>query len=148
MDATNKTITERITAMKRINSILRTWFGPIMIALSVFCLFRFVLILGYVPSGSMEPTLKTGSLILGLRIHAEPQVGDIAVFRYEETLMVKRIAAVGGDEIEHNGELVTVPEGCYYMLGDNASDSYDSRFWEEPFIPEGSIIALVLVMDP
>ena len=134
--------------MKRINSILRTWFGPIMIALSVFCLFRFVLILGYVPSGSMEPTLKTGSLILGLRIHPEPQVGDIAVFQYEETLMVKRIEAVGGDEIEHNGELVTVPEGCYYMLGDNASDSYDSRFWEEPFIPEGSIIAIVLVIDP
>lgn len=130
--------------MKKIRSFLKSWYGPILIAISVFCLFRFVLILGYVPSGSMEPTLKTGSLIMGLRIHPEPQVGDIVVFQYEGTLMVKRIAAAGGDVIEHNGETITVPEDCYYMLGDNASDSFDSRFWDDPFVPEGEIVALVL----
>jgi len=30
------------------------------------------------------------------------------------------------------------------MLGDNASDSFDSRYWGDPFVPEGDIIALVL----
>lgn len=115
--------------------------------ISVFVLFRVVLMIGYVPSGSMEPTLKTGSLILALRIHPEPEVGDIAVFEYGDTLMVKRIAAVGGDRIEHNGEVITVPAGCYYMLGDNSSDSFDSRYWDDPFIPRDDVIAIVLFAD-
>ena len=58
--------------------------------------------------------------------------------------MVKRIAAVGGDRIEHNGEVITVPAGCYYMLGDNSSDSFDSRYWDDPFIPRDDVIAIVL----
>lgn len=130
--------------MKRMKEFMKSWAVPIVIAVSMFCLFRYVLILGYVPSGSMEPTLKTGSLILGLRIHPEPEVGDIVVFQYGDTVMVKRIAAAGGDVIEHNGKQVTVPEGCYYMLGDNVSDSFDSRYWDDPFIPRDDVIAIVL----
>ena len=134
--------------MKRMKEFMKSWAVPIVIAVSMFCLFRYVLILGYVPSGSMEPTLKTGSLILGLRIHPEPEVGDIVVFQYGDTVMVKRIAAAGGDAIEHNGKQATVPEGYYYMLGDNVSDSYDSRYWDDPFVPERDIIALVLQFNP
>lgn len=130
--------------MKRMKAFMKSWAAPVLIAVSVFALFRFVLMVGYVPSGSMEPTLKTGSLILALRIHPEPEVGDIAVFEYGDTMMVKRIAAVGGDRIEHNGEVISVPPGCYYMLGDNSSDSFDSRYWEDPFIPRDDVIAIVL----
>ena len=126
---------------------MSSWGVPVVVVISVFVLFRFVLMIGYVPSGSMEPTLKTGSLILALRIHPEPEVGDIAVFEYGDTLMVKRIAAVGGDRIEHNGEVITVPAGCYYMLGDNSSDSFDSRYWDDPFIPCDDVIAIVLFAD-
>ena len=130
--------------MKRMKAFMKSWVAPVLIAVSVFCLFRFVLMIGYVPSGSMEPTLKTGSLILALRIHPEPKVGDIAVFEYGDTLMVKRIAAAGGDAIEHNGKQIMVPEGYYYMLGDNVSDSYDSRYWDDPFISRDDVIAIVL----
>lgn len=130
--------------MKRMKAFMKSWAAPVLIAVSVFCLFRFVLILGYVPSGSMEPTLKTGSLILGLRIYSKPETGDIAIFQYDGTLMVKRIAAVDGDQIEHNGVVITVPPGCYYMLGDNSSDSFDSRYWDDPFIPRDDVIAIVL----
>ena len=130
--------------MKRMKAFMKSWAAPVLIAVSVFALFRFVLMVGYVPSGSMEPTLKTGSLILALRIHPEPKVGDIAVFEYGDTLMVKRIAAVGGDRIEHNGEVISVSPGCYYMLGDNSSDSFDSRYWDDPFIPRDDVIAIVL----
>lgn len=133
--------------MKRLKEFISAWMIPVIIAVSVFALFRFVLMVGYVPSGSMEPTLKTGSLILALRIHPEPEVGDIAVFEYGDTLMVKRIAAVGGDRIEHNGEVISVPPGCYYMLGDNSSDSFDSRYWDDPFIPRDDVIAIILFAE-
>lgn len=133
--------------MRKVKEIIAAWAVPVLIAVSVFCIFRFVLILGYVPSGSMEPTLKSGSLVLGLRIYSEPEVEDIVIFHHEGTPMVKRIAAAGGDVIEHKGEMITVPEGCYYMLGDNSLDSFDSRFWEDSFVPEEVIVALVLPLS-
>ena len=39
---------------------------------------------------------------------------------------------------------IEVPEGCYYMLGDNRNNSEDSRFWNDPFVEESDIIAKVL----
>ncbi|WP_418461796.1 S26 family signal peptidase [Frisingicoccus sp.] len=43
--------------------------------------------------------------------------------------------------MERNGEFLLVPEGCYYVLGDNAGNSLDSRYWEEPFVKEEEIVA-------
>lgn len=63
------------------------------------------------------------------------------IFRHAGKLLVKRIVAVGGGQIEHNGTSLTVPEGCYYVLGDNAECSWDSRHWEEPFVEEDEIVA-------
>lgn len=82
---------------------------PLFVAVTVIILFRCVLFIGYVPTSSMEPTLKTGSVLLGIRIIASIETGDIIVFRHNERVFVKRVAAVGGDMIEHDGQLVTVP---------------------------------------
>ena len=49
--------------------------------LVVLVLFHSIFMLGYVPTESMEPTLETGSLILGLRIFDELETGDIIIFR-------------------------------------------------------------------
>ena len=122
-----------------------SWFFiPLLIFLSVILLFRFVFLIGYVPSGSMEPTLKENSYILGIRIVKDLDVGDIIIFRHDEQIMVKRIAGKGGDKVETiNGQMV-VPDECYYVLGDNVDNSYDSRFWEKPFVKKEEVIAKLL----
>ena len=123
---------------------IRSFLILILVTAVLLLLFRTVFMLGYVPTGSMEPTLKAGSMILGLRCFDEPQKGDIVVFRHEDSYLVKRVAAVEGDSIEYQGEVVTVPKECYYMLGDNEGESYDSRYWDEPFIRRDSVVAVVL----
>ena len=57
--------------------------------------------------------LKTGSVLLGIRIIGSIETGDIIVFRHNEKLFVKRVAAVGGDIIEENSQTLTVPAECF-----------------------------------
>lgn len=117
---------------------------PVIVFGLTFCLFRFLLIIGYVPSASMEPTLKEKSYILGVRIYDDLEVGDIIIFEHNGTTMVKRIAAVGGETIYVDGKTYIVPEGSLFMLGDNTENSFDSRYWDEPFVNENQVIAKVL----
>ena len=121
------------------------WLMPIVAALLVFLLFQTVLLVGYVPTASMEPTLKEGSYILGLRPYGDLETGDIVVFRLGEGLLVKRIAAGPGEDITVEGINYSVPPGHYLMLGDNKANSYDSRFWVEPYVKEADIVAKVVL---
>ena len=122
----------------------RSWVIPVLCAAVTLLILKTVLLVGYVPSSSMEPTLHKNSIILGLRLHGELKTGDIIIFRHEGKLLVKRIAACGGEEIERDGKMLTVPYGCFYVLGDNAEDSFGSRYWEEPFVKEADVAAVVL----
>lgn len=120
------------------------WIFPAIAMLLTFILLKCVFLIGYVPSESMEPTLERGSYIIGCRIYSSLETGDIIIFRHDGKLLVKRIAAVGGDTVEKNGTNMTVPEGCYYVLGDNADNSFDSRYWKEPFVKERDVVAILL----
>ena len=128
--------------MKKDNKLCQVLI-PLYIAFTVIVLFRCVLFIGYVSTASMEPTLKTDSLFFGIRIVDSIEVGDIIVFRHDEKLLVKRVAAVGGDMIEHNGQTLAVPKNHFYVLGDNTGHSYDSRYWAEPFVKSKDIVAKV-----
>ena len=87
--------------MKLLFRKIRSFIIPVAITLTVVILFHSIFFLGYVPTESMEPTLKTGSLILGLRCCDDLQNGDIIIFRHDGSYLVKRIAACEGDSLIH-----------------------------------------------
>lgn len=117
---------------------------PVFIFLIVILLFRFVILVGYVPSESMEPTLKTGSVLLASRLFYRIEAGDVVVFLHDGELLVKRVAAIGGTSFVLNDKEMSVPSGKLIVLGDNAENSFDSRYWDNPFVDERDVIAKVI----
>lgn len=126
-------------------------------ALFFFCLFRFVFFWGFVPSESMEPAIPAGSFILGTRLHGKLEIGDVIIFEHDGQYLVKRIAGCPGDVIDLNSisymehlaapnrgtDELQIPEHAYFVLGDNVHNSIDSRYWDDPFILETTIIAVI-----
>lgn len=136
---------------------VRWWMLPAGISILVWILFHTVFLAGYVPTESMEPTLKKGSFLIASRMYSGLEQGDVIVFRRGGELLVKRIAAVGGDTVDlgklsytpgwlvpmRNQQVVVVPENSYFVLGDNAENSFDSRYWEKMYVREADVMAKV-----
>ena len=134
---------------------------------------KYVIIKAEVPTGSMEHTIEVNDCILGYQLaylFGSPERGDIVIFPYPdnpETTYVKRIIGLPGETVEIkdgyvyiDGEPIeepylkeemrgeygpyVVPEGCYFMLGDNRNSSQDSRKWSNTYLKEEDIMAKVL----
>ena len=127
----------------RRRDILKSWAVPFGCGLLFLVLLNCVFFVGYVPSESMEPTIRKDSFVFGIRNIGKLKLGDVVIFEHDSRLIVKRITASPGDDIMVNGENLIVPDGCYYMLGDNPVKSIDSRYWVDPFISKAQIIAKV-----
>ena len=98
----------------------------------------------------------------------EPKRGDIVMFAFpddEKDNYLKRIIGLPGEKVEIKNGLVyindsekpldepyindppngnygpyNVPEGCYFMLGDNRDESKDARFWNNTYVKKEKIV--------
>ena len=145
---------------KKKKSTLREMIEVIVTAL-VFAMLIKTFIVGnfWIPSESMVPTIEVNDKVIVTNFtywFAEPQRGDVIVFKYPfdtKRDYIKRCIGLPGETIEFknsqlyvNGQLVEepylpeglvfqdygpveVPEGEYFMCGDNRNNSSDSRVW-------------------
>jgi signal peptidase I len=127
-----------------IRRLAKNWAVPFGCGLLFLFLLKFVFFFGYVPSASMEPTIREGSFIFGVRVYEDLRRGDVIVFEHAGRLLVKRVAGVPGDTVNViDGDTLTVPEDSFFMAGDNPADSCDSRYWDEPFVEQKDVVAVI-----
>ncbi len=137
----------------RFRGLTRLIYAVIVLFAVLFVMSMFWIPVVQVTGSSMDPTVKSGDIILA-KPEASYKRGDIIAFHFNSGMLMKRVIAVGGDVVEIsedglvsvNGQPLeetyiselslglsdisypfTVPEDRYFVLGDNRAVSVDSR---------------------
>jgi signal peptidase I len=166
---------------KKKKSMVREYAEAIAVAMLLALVIRTGVVQAFtIPSGSMIPTLLVGDYILVNKVtlgtpvevpltnvelfrlpgFSEPRRGDVVVFKFpldEKRDFIKRVIAVGGEEVHIKGRQVfingrpldepyavwsdvsphasteygpvTIPPDSFFVMGDNRDNSQDSRYW-------------------
>jgi signal peptidase I len=104
-------------------------------------------------------------------VFTQPEIGESS--GEKDAIYLQRVIALGGDKVEVRGgklyvngkeptqpfqfmphatdeefKQITVPEGEYFLLGDNRTNSFDSRYWKKPTVDEMQIKGKVVEIIP
>lgn len=141
---------------------------PYVVIIIIVVLFRtFIATPVRVDGSSMDPTLKNGDILVLNKLSKNYKRFDIVVIKSNNTKLVKRIIGLPGESIEYknnllyiNGEVIDdvslektedfnleslygikkIPNGYYFVMGDNRDGSSDSRDYRVGLIKKENIL--------
>lgn len=153
---TDDALRKEMRRLRRAEQWGRVLRGTVIILVAAFAVAIFMSTQRYmlveVHGTSMDDTLPSGSVVL-CELGVEPQRGELALFSYQDALLIRRVIGVGGDEVSVGEEGVTVngglldeayaagdverlsdidypvrvPPDKLFLMGDNRNVSVDSR---------------------
>lgn len=167
-----ETEARRSRARRQKTSMVKSVIVSLLCALAVAVVITIYMFPAFVLHGeSMEPTLSAGELVIASKF-GEFERGDLMAFSYDNEVMVKRVIAMGGEQVSINENGVVfvggqpiaepyvvepamgdcdiefpfvVPEGKYFVLGDHRSVSIDSRHASIGTVAQSQVIGKVAV---
>ncbi len=140
--------TEETAQQKGKKTVARDVIEFVATALVVYLVCNFVIALHIIPSGSMEPTIRTDSFAVCWRLNylvsdVLPNYGDIVSFKNAEKkkILIKRVIGLPGDTI-------TFRDGYVYRNGEKLEEPYLNEQGvtfsdvDEYVVPEGHIFVM------
>lgn len=140
------------------------WVRFIVFIAFIFFFFKYAVGITIVSGHSMAPTIEDKDILFSIHLLYKPEKEDLIILRDEHGYdVIKRLIAFPGDTVEiedgvvlvngqpleesyskgtsNDMERVAVPEGSYFVLGDNRTpgESLDSRHPEVGPIKEDAI---------